>query len=477
MSYDEAGTRSPMSTYWQGRVYPKPRPSLPKRQTLSILDASVARFSACGAIWYFDKDQDYDARSPVVFGRMRTSLASVLASYPQWAGELRWAARGDYPEPQRFQGRIVVTYGCDDDLGVDLVFARDAAELEDLILTHSQRRTGSHILDVTSLPQARLVNTAKLPFHDLSESYGLPCMNIQLTAFACGGYSVAVQLSHPLADAQALGIFMRHWASESQRLFCNDQHVSPLPPPVFDPDLLQAHALPITGGAPEPLKMAAARSQPKHRFSWWDTEANDYPQWALDTTHNNTDLLADHQIPLSPATAPPWSTWDPSLPVKHTLVRFTAAQTLALRDKARSSLIPGSTVTISRLDAVLAFLWLRINKARSKLHSIDPLEDQDPAMYLDLTLGARTRVRPPLPETFIGSPIFHMHVSTPLSSFTTDTIDLPKAVADECYAFGGVGWAGAEVACFDSVCRSLISGESLLRGICGWWLEDDGWVG
>ncbi|RYP41615.1 hypothetical protein DL768_010462 [Monosporascus sp. mg162] len=52
----------------------------------------------------------------------------------------------------------------------------------------------------------------------------------------------------------------------------------------------------------------------------------------------------------------------------------------------------------SRLDAALAHIWIPINRARRH-------HDTQDQVYLDITLGLRRRVDPPLPDGFVGSPI------------------------------------------------------------------------
>ena len=88
-------------------------------------------------------------------------------------------------------------------------------------------------------------------------------------------------------------------------------------------------------------------------------------------------------------------------PVSHYLVSFTADEVTAIWKEASSN--PG--VQISRLDAFLAHVWILIIRARE-------LQNDQQPVYLDITLGARPRLSPPLPETFVGSPIMLAKVTT-----------------------------------------------------------------
>lgn len=77
---------------------------------------------------------------------------------------------------------------------------------------------------------------------------------------------------------------------------------------------------------------------------------------------------------------------------------------------------------ISRQDALLAFLWLLINRARGLSGSSD-------LVHMTISLGLRTRLSPPLPSTFLGSPIIHARVSLP-SRLSTAPENL-RAIAQE----------------------------------------------
>jgi hypothetical protein len=109
-----------------------------------------------------------------------------------------------------------------------------------------------------------------------------------------------------------------------------------------------------------------------------------------------------NSIKLTPSTSAPWTTWDLSRPVCYTQIYFSGDQ---LADFKRKALAEGEARRdISRLDALLAHLWISINRARNLTNSPD-------TVFIDLSIGARTRVSPPLPDTFLGSPLFLTHVA------------------------------------------------------------------
>lgn len=54
------------------RVFPIDRPQKPTVTQLSILDATVVRFSDCGAIWFYDATEGINANDPSVFKRLES---------------------------------------------------------------------------------------------------------------------------------------------------------------------------------------------------------------------------------------------------------------------------------------------------------------------------------------------------------------------------------------------------------------------
>jgi hypothetical protein len=73
------------------------------------------------------------------------------------------------------------------------------------------------------------------------------------------------------------------------------------------------------------------------------------------------------------------------------------------------SLDPDSN--ISKHDAIIAHLWTRINAAR--------LNSPDTKTYLNMTFGIRSRLYPPLPNNFLGSPILIAAIPFPSPTSAT----------------------------------------------------------
>lgn len=398
---------------------------------LSIVDASVARFSACAAVWLYNPTQA-SQDSTLHNDRLRQALCETLDDYRHFAGQLRWATKDDIrpgdPNP-RHVGRPIVSYGSPADPGVELVYAEYDRRLAEVVPSFQDRRTARKIWVATDFPQVELLPRCRLAFNSSLAELDGPGVAVQLTRFGCGGWAVGVMMSHCLADAVCLLRFVHAWAERSRALVAGGGHASTLPKPVFEPGLLDQHAG-LTGALePDADKVALARSLPMHRYDWWATDAPGYPSWAT-ASSNATKPEDGGAMKLSPSTFPPWPTWDISAPVEHVQIRFGADEVARIKRAAQDALPKQEqqqqqqqqNPPISRLDALLAHMWILINRAR-KHHAT---EEQ---VYLDVTLGLRPRVRPPLPDSSAGSPILLGHVS--------------RRGSDVCSSAAGEGGLGA----------------------------------
>ncbi|KAI0888391.1 transferase family protein [Annulohypoxylon maeteangense] len=411
-------TQSPCRVKRTKRIFPTKAPQQPTTTKLSTLDASVARFAACSAIWLYDRTEDIDAHDPTVSERLEDALGRTLDDYPHFSGQLRWASKDDVENDinPRYIGRPIITYGAPEDPGVELVVAEDTRELSAVVPSQEERLTTKQIWNATDFPQNDFQPKTELAFSDLTRFKGLPGVAIQLTAFKCGGYAVSIKLTHCLSDAMCLMQFTHAWAAQSRPLFQKAQTgAEERIVPLLDPSRLDQYGN-ITA-TPDPAKVKKARALPMHRYNWWTQDTPGYPSWAEVST-NGTKPPAEElaKLELSPSTFPPWQTWDMAAPVEHVQIRFPASAVAAMKKAAEASL-PESLKTqrISRLDSVLAHLWILINRARRHENTPDDV-------YMNITLGVRGRVDPPLPDTFAGSPILLGYIAKSGSEATGTTI-------------------------------------------------------
>ncbi|CAI7633695.1 unnamed protein product [Penicillium viridicatum] len=352
-----------MTTIESTRLRPANQP-IPTSTPLSILDATVVRFTPTGGIWIFNQPTDLDQKTLV--DNLRTSFIETLSKFPQWAGQLQWAPvnpKGNHTE--RFN-RPLIVYGTDTDPGVEWTVIEHPFRADEIVPTAEERASSSST--TSSQPgawvgddfdQKLFLPSNPLALANLRDYAGLPAMQVQITLLR-GCYAIGIQMAHCLADAQTLMVFVHLWAYSSKKQYGNQPESSLMDEPVFDPGMLDRCAAgDIDGPEPDQTLVQTARKLPLHRYSWWNA------------------------------------------------VEEGGAQLSTFKAMALHS--PGGRCDISRLDALLAHLWIAITRARGQAESSRPV-------YMNLSLGARPRVSPALPDTFIGSPLFLTHVGGAASS-------------------------------------------------------------
>lgn len=390
------------------RVFPDtPSPTGPVTKSLSIADATTARFSICGAIWFYEGSPAAQ-NTTLLAQHLEQGLRQTLDDYRHFAGQLRWSTPADahlLPGPQTL-GRPLITYNAPTDPGVDFRCASDPRTL-DSVLPSKDRTAEKKIWRATDFKQDDLLPSCPLAFQpDLGVFDGLPGVSAQLTTFACGGWAMGVRMTHCLGDAMCLVAFTKLWASRARILLSGgvpgEGAVQEEKPAIFDPALLDRHAGVCKSSPPDNNKIALARSLPMHRYDCWETDAPGIPAWARkDALATQPDAQTLAGVQLSPATLPPWESWDASVAVEHVQIRVTAPEVLRLKEAAQAGLPVGGFV--SRLDALIAHLWIAVNRARG-------LQELGESVYLNQTFGLRSRVEPNLPDAFAGSPLLIAHV-------------------------------------------------------------------
>ncbi|KAL4788258.1 transferase family protein [Aspergillus varians] len=385
------------------RLHPSRRLSAAISTPLSILDATSARFAPTGAIWLFDNPgPSFD--EPELLDSLQSSFVTTLNDFPQWAGQLHWApVRSGGSHTERFN-RPMVTYGTETDPGAEWGVVRHRSlSVKSQAPSADERASGSGVWTGDGFNQRPLLSDTLLPLHNLRDCQGLPAMQVQINLFGDGGYGISIKIAHPLADAHTLMVFVHRWAANCRKTFDADaDDISSFAgTPVFDPARLDACAAgDIDVSVADPTLVEEARRLPLHRFDWWRVDEPGYPPFLIPTTEDSkppaNDLL---QSQVSPSTAPPWTTWDMLRPVNYALLHFPGSKIAQLK---REAAVEGGP-DVSRLDALLAHVWGMINRARGHSHSSEDV-------FLNLTLGARPRLSSPLPESFMGSPLFLTHI-------------------------------------------------------------------
>lgn len=328
--------------------------------------------------------------------QLKTSLEKTLTAYPQWAGQIYLLPHDSHPHGRPRFGRTAVSYGDSSDPGVELIVATCDCPIASLIPSTAERATSFKALDLTSFQPHKLLPSTQMALYDMKDHAGFPGVAIQLTTFSCGGVVLALKIRHLLADAQSMMTFVQDWAATSRALLTGE--LLPVLNPLFDPSLLDRAALgDINASEPDRELVEKARGLPLRRYDWWISQEG-CPPPMLPSTQPPPELGESFVIePVGDAM--PWDEWNIAEPVSHYLIHFSKNEVDELWKAASFSPTLGApSVRVSKMEALLAYMWALINRARG-------LEEDDQLVHLDLTFGLRPRVSPPLPDAFLGSPI------------------------------------------------------------------------
>lgn len=394
------------------RIFPDshvPSSLQPRVESLSIIDAIVLHFAKSACVWFYTE--------PLDTGQLISSLRKTLNAYPQWAGQLRFAEYNPHAGHVHRQGRLELSHGTSSDPGVECILAEADLPMSSMIPRNGIAKhwdaTHVHYEDFLDMETT-------FALHDSKDYEGLPSMKVQFTKFRDGGIAIAVGVVHSLADAAAVLTFMNDWAATNLALSSS----KPLPnlQRLFNPSLIDAAAAGnIDAKSPDPfiLEKVAAK-MPVHRFDHWASAGPSTPEWALPLTKIPPELASQSQeIKLGkPA---PYHTWDATVPCSHTTFFFSAAETHAIYLHAAAN----TRTRISHQDAVLAYLWAALIRARG----LEGGEEHSLAVSID----GRRRLLKPLPPSFIGSPIFNVGIPTK-AVITASPAGSAKDIADKAAA-------------------------------------------
>ncbi|KAM0201865.1 hypothetical protein ACHAPI_001921 [Fusarium lateritium] len=373
---------------------------------LSLLDCTAANFSNASAIWLFRKPTLPPGSNFNLAYHLRESLALTLQSYPQWMGHLKAVESTDgsvppeakhFPPHARRYGRIYAHFGTDNDPGVEFVHAKSSATLDSLYPSDRTAKQPAWLCDSSIFLKFMASISISQPLkHCVKDENGLlyPLLAIQITELACGGFVLALNGAHPLADVTTFISLLKDWASVSRSIL----EGKPLSrsKPMFDHTLIDNDAAgDINADHPNEFIVQQALSLPMNRYDWWAPEST--PPWpfTVPAPFNTKDLQPAGK-------AMPWVEWDFTSPVSNYVVHLTREQVNFLWNKANES----SPQKLSQHDAILGHIWSCIARARG-------LENDTEPIHCDLVYGVRSSFQ--LDHKFLGSPVVMMNVELPAS--------------------------------------------------------------
>lgn len=372
------------------RIFPNKKVTGVTTKPLSILDVGCIRYSDCAGVWFYHCQAD---KCMDVIEKLKLSLSETLQYYPNFYGQVSWIPidlKGDLVSRSH---RLQVTYGEDTDPGVEFIVKVLDTDMKDYTFMMSE---DNKCWDASPFDFSILYSDTILNFYDFKEHPEYPTVSIQASIFANGGLSLSIKIFHVLADAQTMTTFMQNW-STLHKCFLQDQTLSLPTEPLFEPMLLEDRARIICqGDIPDSSFTPEPPSIPLNNYDLWASGTEDCPAPMKPTTVPIQELegLIKYRNAIC------WDEWDISKPAGYLQLHFSKDTILKIWNLAKLN----EEEYISKQDSLLGHIWLLINKARGR--SNDTKE-----VSLNVTVGLRKRISPPLTSSFSGSPVSLIRVA------------------------------------------------------------------
>ena len=372
----------------------------PQCVPLSIVDQTLSGGPLAGCVWLWDATTTDGALD---VQQLTASLRHTLAHYPFFCGQLEprpFDPRGDHT--QRL-GCLQLRWGLPSDPGVELVIARSPVSLATVAPNFAERsERGSGVWVNNTWPKAELFSTTQLASTG-TEHEGRPCTSVQLTTFACGGLGMSARWPHTLCDMTTMMTFMRNWAAVHRAVIAGNDAASALAAdclPRFEPALVDQCAAGDVTQRQKPLDaelLKQAAALPKCHWDWWATSEDGCPPPMRHLTRIPPQFTAQQAEPFGePAT---WlQQWEWSQTAHTCLIDFSRQELDGMLLEARTAQSMAGGARLSINDVVLAHVCSEVCKARG-------MQDDGEPVHLTLALNLRPRLTPPLPITYVGSPI------------------------------------------------------------------------
>ncbi|KJY00882.1 transferase family protein [Zymoseptoria brevis] len=207
----------------RSRILPATPQETQRQIALSAIDAWYTYRRSLPTIYFFQRSSQ-DQRK--LASQFVDSLSKTLDIFPHLAGTVEPHSI----DVKTHDDRIVtvkrprLVWGSHDkDAGVEFLEAETSTTLEEL-LPPLNSASPALMWDRSGVPMNRL-----FPKASTSETL----VRVQLTFLQCGGFTIAVDMDHGLADAHVVGLFMQYWSA-----VFGGKVPKHLPPVNYRPDLV-----------------------------------------------------------------------------------------------------------------------------------------------------------------------------------------------------------------------------------------------
>lgn len=380
------------------RVLPEKDQSTQKSAILPAIDSWYAQWRTLVPIYLFNGYNGEDAHSELL-----QSFSQTVNIFPQLAGTLEpcivdGAVDGDGWPLQR----IRLVWGDSNRPGAEFVAAKTKARVQSLVQPHTDNTSG-FLWDRSEESSLRPLFPQANP-----KTSGL---RVQVTSFRCGGFSLAVDCDHGLADAYTVALFMQYWGATHTQMFTPDIKLSTpttaLPNIIFDPEYVQKKLPKIDNKEDSQVVRALlqkARQLPTRRPDL--RKLSNKLEQGTTTTPSEPKMMQPRNGQLS---MPP----TPSVSVPY-MLHLSGIEYERITRQIQND----ASIQITDQVAIVAFLWAALNRARSHASAGPPLE---------LHLPTSFRWKLDLPHGLLGSPLVAIMMDGSGGNYT-DTVALATEI-------------------------------------------------
>ena len=360
------------------RVHAEARPLLRQTALMPPLDAWYAHRRTLPTVLLYDSIPE---PLPDFTAYLIQALSRTLNHFLQYAGDIDLCTVDEVGQEKPIR-RTRIFWGGPDEQGATFIEAQTKARIQSLVPRTTLEST-SFIWD-RSAASARPLFVNEHPLVPLQgRSAG---MRAQMTAFSCGGFSLALDIDHGLGDDSNLGLFLQYWSAIYNSMFHPDvsQSLGSLPEVLFEPQTLENRVASIQF---DEKKLQLARELP--------TVAPFLPDLDSDTN-------------LDPATAQPQPSVPQPVPLFDGVSGLLRLSAQDCEDIIRN-IQTRATSPVVDLMALVSFVWAAINRARQNIGN------PSAALYMPMSLRSMLR----LPPGLLGSPLMSMGVQLLGEDFTS----------------------------------------------------------
>ncbi|KAI4613608.1 uncharacterized protein J4E88_002806 [Alternaria novae-zelandiae] len=349
----------------------------PQSAALPILDAWYAYRRTVPTIYLFKKPKQPPQD---LVARLAASLSKTLDVYPRFVGTLETGKTSSSEQHEQEYERTTVEWGSPSDKAVEFIEASTKSRIRSL-LPPAALNESTFLWDYSPSSIRALFPTPS------SQPSGI---QIQFTAFACGGFSLGIDFEHGLADGYTAAKFLGSWSSTYGQMFHSEKAAS-ANRPSWQPDIFNEQLAKIDLEEEGPALLEKARTLPTRGPYRRTLKPND----ADATQASDPETIYNYLLHI------------PATEVEHKLRELQSKGSMRLTDQA----------------VLIGFFWGCLNRARGQV--------QRPPV--DLHLSSSFRWLLGVRDGLLGSPYVNVMISPDAESNpakATDPINLAMKVTE-----------------------------------------------